>query len=337
VLTPPDDLSPEELAAALGRGWGVAAAALSYRPVGWGSHHWDLTDTAGTRWFVTVDDLATRLLRAHEPVEQAFGRLRASLAAAVGLRECGRAFVVAPVLARDGEPLQRLAGRFAVALYPCIDGQSFSWGESTPLRQRREVLDLIIAVHTAPAAAARLARADDFWIPHRDELELSLGGPADPAAGGAGDGDSGPYAASARHLLARGADPVRRLLGRYDELAARARGQAGRAVLTHGEPHPGNTMLTPAGWRLIDWDTVLIALPERDLWILEPGDGSILAAYAAATGVPAQPDLLELYRIRWDLADVAGGVSHFRRPHAGTAHDEKEWAVLRGLVERIAQ
>jgi len=68
-----------------------------------------------------------------------------------------------------------------------------------------------------------------------------------------------------------------RLLDRYDVLANAARRRPERAVLTHGEPHPGNTMLTAGGWRLIDWDTVLIAPPERDLWDLDPGDGSLLA------------------------------------------------------------
>ncbi len=34
-------------------------------------------------------------------------------------------------------------------------------------------------------------------------------------------------------------------------------------VLTHGEPHPGNTLMTNGGWVVVDWDTTLIA--ERDL------------------------------------------------------------------------
>ncbi|MPZ79263.1 MAG: phosphotransferase [Actinophytocola sp.] len=36
----------------------------------------------------------------------------------------------------------------------------------------------------------------------------------------------------------------------------------------HGEPHRGNTITTPNGVVLIDWDTTLIAAPERDLWAL---------------------------------------------------------------------
>ena len=76
-------------------------------------------------------------------------------------------------------------------------------------------------------------------------------------------------------------------------------------------------MSTTAGWLLIDWDTARIAPPERDLWHLDPGDGSILARYAEATGVPPLPSMLELYRLRWDLADLAMEAYRFRRHHGG--------------------
>jgi spectinomycin phosphotransferase/16S rRNA (guanine(1405)-N(7))-methyltransferase len=335
VLAPPDDLPGAELTAALARGWGITAATLAYRPVGWGSHHWDLTDAGGTRWFVTADDLGTRLLRSGDTVAAAAGRLRASLAAATGLSRAGRGFVVPPVPARDGEPVQPAGERFAVSLYPLVAGESFSWGQQDlPPGHRRAVLDMVIGVHAAPAAVTALARADDFWIPQRDELAAALRAGPLPGAGGAAE--CGPYAAAARELLASRAAAVTRLLGRYDELAARARGQAGRAVLTHGEPHPGNTMRAPDGWRLIDWDTALVAQPERDLWDLDPGDGSVLAAYAAATGVIPEPDLLELFRIRWDLSDIALGVRYFRQPHGRTANDQEEFAVLRELIGSLA-
>ncbi len=41
---------------------------------------------------------------------------------------------------------------------------------------------------------------------------------------------------------------------------------SGTVLLTHGEPHPGNAMLAADGWRLVDWDTALVAPLERDLW-----------------------------------------------------------------------
>jgi len=328
VLTPPDGFSDDTLAAVLGRGWGVTAATMTYRAVGFGSHHWVVVDAAGVRWFVTVDDLKVKRDWLGEPLDAAFGRLRASLAAARELLDCGRDFVVAPVPARDGEPLIRANDRFGVALYPFVDGQSFEWGEFSSPGHRLGVLGLVVGVHTAPDAVRRHAVADDFRVPHRDELESALGSGAPP--------DRGPYARPAALLLRRNAAPIRRLLDRYDELAEAGRSDPSRAVLTHGEPHPGNTMLAAGGWLLIDWDTALVAPPERDLWSLDPGDGSVIAAYADATGVTPLPSMTELYRIRWDLADIAVVISRFRAPHTGSADDRESWDLLRSLVTHVS-
>jgi spectinomycin phosphotransferase len=328
MLTPPTGLSGQTLAAALERGWGVAVAWMDYRPLGFGSHHWEVVDEAGTRWFVTADDLAAKRHSLDESLATAFDRLRASLAAAGDLRDHGRGFVVAPVRTRDGEPLARPVDGFGVALYPFVEGQSFSWGEFAAPAHRQALLDLVIAVHTAPGTARERALTDDFQIPHRDELQAGLEPAADVA-------DCGPYARPVAALLTEHRPAIRRLLARYDRLAVEGHRGLSRAVLTHGEPHPGNTMLTAGGWRLIDWDTALIAPPERDLWSLDHGDGSVLAAYAAATGVPPLPSMVELYRIRWDIADLAVTVSGFRRPHTGSADDDKSWEILRSLVTNI--
>jgi hypothetical protein len=328
VLTPPEDLSADALVSVLAGRWGLAVASMSYRPVGFGSHHWEAVGCDGARWFVTVDDLAAKRRSLHEPLRAAYGRLRASLAAARDLRDYGCAFVVAPVPTLDGEPLAPARDRFGVAVYPFIDGRSFQWGEFSTPAHRLAVLDLVIDVHTAPLATCRHALADDFAVPHRDELAAIL----DPAAGVA---DCGPYARPTALLLAQNAAQLRRLLARYDELVMGSRARPDRTVLTHGEPHPGNTMWTSDGWLLIDWDTALVGPPERDLWSLDPGDGSVLRAYADATGTAPVPSMLELYRIRWDLADIAVGVSRFRRRHLGSSDDDKSWDVLRSLIEGI--
>jgi len=330
VLTPPPDLSDDLLASALAGGWGVGASTMNYRPIGWGSHHWEVAGTGGARWFLTVDELESKRASRDESLDETFARLRSALRAARDLRACGASFVVAPVPGRDGEPLLRLGQRFGVALYQFVAGQSFEWGEFADAAHRRGVLDLVVAVHTAPAAARRHAAAEDFAIAHRDELETVIAATGRP---GEVMARTGPYARPAATLLAENAGPVRRLLARYDELASRSRRTG--TVLTHGEIHPGNTMLTNDGWVLVDWDTALVAPPERDLWSLDPGDGSVLRGYADATGVTPAQALLELYRIRWDLADLAVGVSRFRRQHRGSPDDDKSWDELRSLVARV--
>jgi spectinomycin phosphotransferase/16S rRNA (guanine(1405)-N(7))-methyltransferase len=225
--------------------------------------------------------------------------------------------------------LARVSSQFAVAVYPFVDGQSFEWAEFSSPAHRMAVLDLVAATHTAPPAARRRALADDFRVPHRDQLEAACGPGGDAPA-------RGPYARPAARLIQQHAAPIRRLLARYDRLVAAGRAGASPAVLTHGEPHPGNTMLTDGGWVLIDWDTALAAPPERDLWSLDPGDGSILDAYAALTGVVPQSSMLDLYRVRWDIADIAVDVSRFRRAHTGGAEDDKSFGFLTSLVERAS-
>jgi hypothetical protein len=176
MLSAPGDLDEGALASALQRGWAIGLAAMAYRAVGWGSHHWEVAGADGTRWFVTVDELEQKRLTTSESADEGFARLTASLSSAA---------------------------------------------------------------------------AD--------------------------------------------------------------------------------------GWRLIDWDTVLVAPPERDLWSLDPGDGSILDAYAAAVGVTPVPGLLEPYRLGWDVKDMAVDAARLLGPHAGTADDDKTWKLLSSMIRRYGR
>jgi hypothetical protein len=294
VLSPPLGLSLDALSAALSTHWRITAP-LTYAPVGFGSHHW----SAGSS-FVTVDETAS-----HD-----------SLCAVLdAVRALPFDFVVAPVSTVDGASAVRVGGRFTVAVYPLVVGESFDWGRWADDAHRAAVCDMLVALHSAPVAGP--LPVDDLVVPFRDGLHPG-GFPA-----------AGPYAARTARLLADHEPTVRRLLARYDALVA-AVPSGHPTVFTHGEPHPGNTMRTAQGWRLVDWDTARVAPPERDLWLLE--DPSLYAAYTAATGLPVSADVLELYRQRWDVADLAACVDRFRRPHVGDADDVQTWVILERLL-----
>ena len=329
MLTPPASLSADLLVSVLAEHWRLDARSLRYRAVGWGSHHWEVTDQAGRRWFVTADELPNKRESLCESLDIAYDRLRRALAAATRLRASGCEFVVAPVPAAGGEPLARAGRDFAVALYPFVSGQCFEWGTFSSQEHRDAVLDLVVAVHVAPPAVCAKALADRYVVPLRDELEAVL------ERGTERTREAGPWTRPMTRLLSANEAAVAALFRRYDELVGLAEAAPSRAVLTHGEPHRANTMLTSDGWRLIDWDTALVAPPERDLWHLDAGDGSQLRRYEAATGVRARPGLLELYRVRWDVTDLAIEVSRFRRPHAGTPEDEQSWQLLCELVAQV--
>ena len=324
MLSVPGDLDESALAPALRSGWKLNVVSMSYLPVGWGSHHWDVHDRDGMRWFVTVDELENKRVSGDESVADGFARLRAALRSAVALRDAGCEFVVAPAPARDGEPVVRVGERFAVAVYPFVDGRSGEWGQWTAA-MRTGALGLLARVHTAPEEARQQALDEDFRVPFRDLLDAACAG-WEPA-------ECGPYTLAAARLLREHAEPLQRWLNRYDGLVAVARARPQRNVLTHGEPHPGNVMLTGDGWRLIDWDTALIAPPERDLWHLASGGGSVPGAYPAATGITPLPELIELYRLGWDVKDTAADAARFFRPHSDSADDVKAWKLLNLLVD----
>ena len=211
MLSPPHDLPIRVLVEALASGWRLPAASVTYRPAGFGSHSWEIVDTSGVRWFGSVD----------EPTDQLVASLRSALDVPVA---------VAPVLTGAGEPLTR-AGRYAVALYPFVDGESFHFGDFPTSEHRRAALDLVIEVHGTPP---RHALVDDLAVEELPDL-----------------GDAGPYSRPAARPLADHGPVVERLRARCRALAATV--DRTRDVLTHGEPHPGNTMRGPDGWRLIDW------------------------------------------------------------------------------------
>src|SRR4029079_7870380 len=94
-------------------------------------------------------------------------------------------------------------------------------------------------------------------------------------------------------------------------------------VVTHGEPHGANLMTLDDDLLLIDWDTVGLAAPERDLWLVV-SDEACAKRYAEPTGHQPDPGALVLYRERWNLDDLAHVVQRFRGTHQA-GPDSDQW------------
>lgn len=93
---------------------------------------------------------------------------------------------------------------------------------------------------------------------------------------------------------------------------------------------PRSPSTTNDGPALVDWDTALLAPPERDLWRLtDPAD---LTAYTALTGHVVDPDALALHRTRWDLTDIALYVAELSVAPERTPDSDVAWTVLRSLL-----
>ncbi|MEV4344256.1 aminoglycoside phosphotransferase family protein [Actinoplanes sp. NPDC049596] len=290
----PCDLSDEELASALADGWGIEASRLAHRPVGAGGHHW----SAGP-FFVTVAERSAGLEQA---LETAF-TLHTVLNS-----------VVAPIRARDGRLVRPLKDRYALSLFPRLQGRGGEFGPHRPA-DRTAVLDLLRDLHRATPAVAATAPRADLRLPGRADLTAALAGLDNPWT-------AGPYAEAARRLLIRHARRVVERLARLDALTALLP-PVSDWVITHGEPHPGNIMWTAEGPRLIDWDTVQLAPAERDLWMLT---GAMIDAPEPA-GAELPPGV-EFYRHWWILADIANYTGDLRRSHTEGADNAAALSYL---------
>jgi spectinomycin phosphotransferase len=180
---------------------------------------------------------------------------------------------------------------------------------------------MLVRLHRATPSAAPVARPASLRLSARGDLEAALRDLDREWAGG-------PFSERARALLASRANAVRQLLETYDLLADRVAAARAEPVITHGEPHPGNVMGADGHLLLIDWDTVGLAPPERDLWMVDAGAGDELRRYAEASGRPIDEAAIRLYRLRWQLDDLSIYVKRLRSAHRRTADTEHAWRSL---------
>jgi len=306
VRSTPEGLDESAVLAALREDWNVDVASAEYAAVGAGSYHWTVSDTTGARSFVTVDDLDQKSWLG-DGRDAAFHGLRCAFDTSVSLREHGLRFVVAPRPTRTGASLRRLDSRYTVALFPFVEGDTGEFGAYADERERHAVVELLAELHRSPASSTPAARRVGLAIPGREHLERALRDLDETWTGG-------PLSERARTAVRDSASALAELLALADRLASDVASRGGEWVVTHGEPHRANVLRTPGGPVLVDWDTVALAPPERDLWMAveTPADADL---YASATGTAVDDTALDFFRLTWDLKDAAEYLSVLRGPH----------------------
>lgn len=315
MRVPPEGVDDRQLSLALEEHWGLAPARLEYLPVGFGDHHWALTDAAGRRWFVTVAELAAAW-RGTRPAA-GYADLRATMDTVTTLARAGLGFVVAPVPTAGGRALAPFGAEHAVTVFPYLDGDV---GGELPPRDRLALVDVLARLHNATPLVTRTAPARRPDLPPRPVLEAALGELGQPWRGG-------PFSEPARQLVARHASALGQALASFDELAREA-ARRGPSVITHGEPHSDNILRLAGRLYLIDWGSAGLALPERDLWDLADADGCAADRYAELTGRPVDTAVMRMYRLRWSLEEIMLSVRQFRGPHEQDGDTEMAWEAF---------
>jgi spectinomycin phosphotransferase len=320
----PEGLEGSSVIDALRHGWDFDVGVADYAAVGAGSYHWEVADKTGIRRFVTVDDLdqkawlgATR--------DTSFDGLRRAFDSAVALRDTGLRFVVAPIPTRSGESLRRLDSRYAIALFPFVEGEPGEFGSYDDDGDRRSVVAMLAELHQATGAVVSAARTVGLDLPGRHHIEAALLELDEVWMGG-------PLSEPARAAVRDSASVLAELLALADRLSADAQRHGGTWVVTHGEPHPGNVMRTGEGHVLVDWDTVALAPPERDLWMLDLVGTDAADVYVNATGTPLNETALTFFRLTWDLKDLAEYLNVFRGPHQENDDTLRQYEFLKNFA-----
>jgi spectinomycin phosphotransferase len=331
VRAPPEHFDERKLLAALAGHWGLHPEAMEYLTVGAGGYHWVVRDTTTThqRHFLTVDDLDQKNFLG-EKRTAAFTGLHAALRTAGALRDrAGLEFVVAPIATNAGEPVVRIDERYAVAVYPYLEARPCRGWKFEAASERADAIRVLVAMHAATPVVQSVALSRGLGVPGRRGLEAAMREVDRPWSGG-------PFAEPAREQFVLHAAGLTRQLGAFDDLTRTVRAANHAPVITHGEPKANNFIRTPDDrLLLIDWDTVAVSLPERDLWMVATDTGEELALYTAATGRAVDPVALELYRLRWDLADLAAYTSVCRSEHLLNADSEHAFASVRLLLSAL--
>lgn len=316
MLDVPADLTSDQIAIALRDCWGIAAIDVTYAAVGHGSCNWVVVADNGEKWFVKADD---------QPRSAERG---AAYPTAAALHDAGLDFVHAAYRDRSGRLRRRIGPRWDVAVFPFLEGHNPDFATNS---ERAKIAEAVGRLHAHPVSVDGAVR----WTTggRQPGLRTLLANDLDQPWTG------GPYGERARALVRASLPEIWMLLAEYDRLAEHLLASPDPWVITHGEPHGGNTMLDAAGRvHLIDCDDLMLAPRERDLWLLlyvshdrplEVDNTPILAAYRSAAG-PAQPrpEILELFRADWHLRDISSHALQLRGSHEDTADVRAHWTTL---------
>jgi spectinomycin phosphotransferase len=311
----------DELAGVVRREWRLAVGRLDYLPEGGGAYHWVARATDGRRWFVTCDDLDTKPWLGTDR-DAVFAGLLAAYGAAMDLRTAGVDFVVAPSPTRSDEPAIRVDDGHGLAVFPYVAGDPGRWGQAMEPDDRRRLVRLLAELHRSERMVVPALRRRGLEVPGRQSLDAALQSLDRPW-------DGGPLSEAARRQLASHAEGIADRLAVLDRLASAVDSRGGEAVITHGEPHPGNLIRARDGFALVDWDTVAAARPERDLWMLDDSTGEARAAYHHLSGRALDPLALAAYRLLWALTDIAAFTIQLWSPHQQNPDTEHALSALR--------
>jgi spectinomycin phosphotransferase len=306
VLTPPERVTDAGVRDAVRAHWLDGAVTAVHLPVGFGAHHWEVADATGHRLFVTLDGFGSR--HSAESLEGAY-------AGAAALAMAGLRAVWPSLPARSGRYTVPF-GEGALSVTGWLDGWTPTEVEAAAPHHVGEVVGVLRSLHRCPPPLGI-----PVWAPRVD-----ADFPRRLREQTAARWTRGPFGEEARAAIVGRLPEIDRWTRRYLALAEEAQRHRDAWVATHGEPHFANQVVTPAGLRLVDWESLALAPRERDLVDL------VDRGAATVESVGAREPMLELFRLDWRVSEIGEYADWFAGPHGRSADDH---TALAGLHEEL--
>ena len=199
-------------------------------------------------------------------------------------------------------------GPFLFALSTFIPGETLADAYPMSASLVRQIGQALAALHTVqpPEALQQQSPQDRLTASFDADLLTDL------AALEAISSHDAPYLQRLREVTWPRRDHIRAFLAHSQEYARKAQQIAISAVVCHGDPWGGNMILAPSGQlTLLDWESAVMAPPERDAFIymgsLEPEFTAFDAGYRMIRREPMQwhADWLAYYAYRRHLRNLA--------------------------------
>jgi len=288
--------------------YALSVASMTFIPKGESSWGYRLADAAGTAYFLR--------LCPHGAVSREVLYLVDTL-----YNDCHLWAAVAPQPAQDGALLVEVE-QYDAILFPFIDGVTFADRHPSPaaLFELGQVLAQLhrcqVPQHLYPAVEHFDIRARELflnvlWEANRDVAEDNA------------------FRREARTLLRPATHKLLGLLRAQELLQSVVRRTPLHYVICHGDPTPGNLIISAAEQlRLVDWDDAILAPKEKDLsfW-LDDQSGAFLAGYdAIAKDVRVEEQVVTFYHRLWtisQIADLGGTILFSDRDDVENKHDLK--------------
>lgn len=283
--------------------WHLAVTQIHFIPMGDSAYSYRVETQPGNSYYLKVVDQRSatgRRTATHMDFSLPLQRL---------IAERHLAEVAAPLPEATFQgTLYALQGSLLFALYTFIHGDTLAdaYPMSTTLVQR--IGQALAALHTVqlPEALQQRSSRDSLTAPFDASLLADLA-----LLEGISSQDA-PYLQRLREVVWPRREQIRAFLAHSDEYARKARQTAGPLVVCHGDAWGGNIILSPAGHlTLLDWESAVIAPPERDAFIymgfIGPGFTAFDAGYRMIHKGPMHwhADWLAYYSYRRQLRNLA--------------------------------